>query len=65
MNMDRERMNFKCYSKLKRRFGLTVLQLREKRALVEDIPYLMEAILLMEAQYVDDMEEQEMSIRDF
>ena len=39
----KERINFKCYSVLKRRFGLTILQIREKKDLIDDIPFLIEA----------------------
>ena len=50
-----ERMNFKCYSVLKRRFGITILQIREKKSLLESIPHLIEAISLMEVNYTDDI----------
>ena len=52
MNIDhRETLNFKCYSVLKRCFGITILQIIDKKALMEDIPIIIEAILVMEANY--------------
>ena len=36
----RQRMNFKAYSVLKRRFGITILEIRKKQSLIEDISNL-------------------------
>ena len=56
--MDRECLNFKCYSVHKRCFGLITMQ-HVKKALIKDIPYLMEAFMSMEAQYRGDIDEQQ------